>query len=67
MTDEPSKPGMVIIVADKELAEERKKLREALEAISKFGYSWDANKMGGVSIQRKRWQKMAEIAREALK
>ena len=37
-----------------------------LSAISWQVTEWNANKLGGVSIQRKRWQKMGNLARAAL-
>ena len=38
----------------------------ALKRIARLTTEWNANKLGGVSIQRKRWQRLGEIAREAL-
>jgi hypothetical protein len=38
----------------------------ALSGISWHAAEWNANKLGGVSIQRKRWQKLGQMARAAL-
>ena len=38
----------------------------ALKRIARLTAEWNANKLGGASIQRKRWQRLGEIAREAL-
>jgi hypothetical protein len=42
------------------------KLEAALKGIDRATIEWDANKLGGVHVQRKRWQRCGEIAREAL-
>lgn len=41
-------------------------LYAALSRIVALAADWDANKLGSVDIQRKRWKRMAEIARDAL-
>ena len=43
-----------------------KELEAALKHIDRATTEWDANKLGGVHIQRKRWQRCGEIARNAL-
>lgn len=42
-------------------------LRDALNSIVNYGSNWSANKMGGVALQRKRWQRLVEVAQAALK
>lgn len=41
-------------------------LVEALRRIDTLSSEWNANKMGTVEWQRKRWQRLGEIARAAL-
>jgi hypothetical protein len=48
------------------LRDETVRLRAALSHICGCCNEWNANKLGGVSIQRKRWQRMGQIARAAL-
>jgi hypothetical protein len=38
----------------------------ALRKIDQLSRNWDANKLGPISLQRKRWQRLGEIARAAL-
>jgi transposase len=52
--------------AAQRIAAELDRLQAALEKIDRITAEWDANKLGGVSIQRKRWQRCGEIARAAL-
>lgn len=40
--------------------------REALQGIDKLTTEWDANKLGDIHIQRKRWQRCGDIARFVL-
>jgi hypothetical protein len=42
------------------------RLEGELRRIDRATTEWEANHMGGVSIQRKRWQRCGEIARAAL-
>ena len=49
-----------------ELRDRIVELEAALKKIDRATTEWDANKLGGVHIQRKRWQRCGEIAREAL-
>jgi DNA-directed RNA polymerase subunit RPC12/RpoP len=42
------------------------KLEAALKRIDRATIEWDANKLGSVHVQRKRWQRCGEIARQAL-
>lgn len=39
---------------------------DALKRIARLVQSWDANQLGGVSQQRKRWQLLGRIAKEAI-
>lgn len=39
---------------------------DTLKRISALATEWDSNKLGPISLQRKRWQKIGEIARDAL-
>lgn len=41
-------------------------LRAALNSIDIATEKWDANKLGDIVLQRKRWLKLGEIARNAL-
>ena len=41
-------------------------LTAALKHIVALANEWEANGLGGVAVQRKRWQKLGEIARAAL-
>lgn len=45
---------------------ENTKLKDALEKIDRITTEWDANKLGAIQIQRKRWQRCGEIARGTL-
>lgn len=38
-------------------------LQAALDHIIRCANEWEANKLGSVDIQRKRWKRLAEIAR----
>lgn len=40
--------------------------KAALERIVRVTNEWDANRLGGVNIQRKRWERCRQIAQEAL-
>jgi hypothetical protein len=42
------------------------RLEGEMRRIDRATTEWEANHMGGVSIQRKRWQRCGEIARAAL-
>ena len=42
------------------------RLETALKKQSRLATEWDANKLGGVVIQRKRWWLLVGIARRAL-
>jgi hypothetical protein len=44
-----------------------KLLHQALTRIEQLASEWDANKLGDVHLQTKRWKKLGEIAREAIK
>jgi len=45
---------------------EAERLRGRLRYIIHAKNEWDANKLGGVSVQRRRWQQLGEIAHDAL-
>jgi hypothetical protein len=55
---------------DKEVVDalfaENRRMEEALKRIKRLSIEWNANKMGGLSIQRRRWEKLGDIASEAL-
>ena len=36
--------------------------REGLELITKFAMKWDANKLGNIQLQRKRWLRLGAVA-----
>lgn len=38
-----------------------------LKQIVHYANEWEANRMGNVSLHRKRWQRLGEIARQALR
>lgn len=57
----------VVIVSEAEaLREEVAIYRAALQKIVRITNEWQANRLGGVNIQRKRWERCAEIARQAI-
>ena len=41
-------------------------LREACRLIAAYGAEWSGNQGGGISLQRKRWKRLAGIASAAL-
>jgi hypothetical protein len=43
------------------------RLESYLNQIAGSAQEWDCNKLGGVNIQRKRWQRLGELARTALR
>ena len=45
-----------------QLKNEIARLQTALNKISGLAFEWNSNNLGGVSIQRRRWLKLAEIA-----
>ena len=50
----------------KRLEKENAFLLQALKSICSFASEWNANHMGGVQFQRKRWMKLWNIAQDAL-
>lgn len=48
------------------LAARNAELEAALSYIDRITTEWDANKLGRLELQRKRWQRCGEIARKAL-
>jgi len=51
------------VVAD----HEESNAKAALKRIAMLAAEWDANRLGGIALQRKRWQRLGEIARDALR
>ncbi len=41
-------------------------LQSALKQIKALAAEWNANRLGGVQLQRQRWQKLGRIAEQAL-
>jgi hypothetical protein len=48
------------------LCEENKRLKITLDRIVSLGHEWNANRLGCVTLQRKRWERLARIAADAL-
>jgi hypothetical protein len=51
----------------KRLRAANQRLESYLNQIAGSAQEWDCNKLGGVNIQRKRWQRLGELARTALR
>lgn len=50
-----------------EAAERREeRLREALYQIDRLASEWNSNNMGKLELQRKRWQKLGQIAHKVI-
>jgi transposase len=45
---------------------EKPQLFTALQQIARLSEEWKANHLGGVNIQRKRWERLGEIALSAI-